>query len=118
MEVKYNDGDRDMVKDKILLQRSVNPKKVDLPDGQTFYARYERVSRKNLSANVTINKSRTIGLRRGHKPKQQEAGILSRVFKLGTKLFKPSYLKKKNLKLVLDRQTLPSEKKIIKEGIK
>ena len=57
------------------------------------------MSRKNLPANVTINKSRTIGLRRGHKPKQQEAGILSRVFKLGTKLFKPSYLKKKEFEI-------------------
>ena len=34
IEVKQDDAD--VVKDKILLQRHVNPKKVDLPDGQTF----------------------------------------------------------------------------------
>ena len=92
LEVKdddSNDGE-DMVRDKILLQRCINPKRVNLPNGRTFYTRYERVSRKKLPANVTIKKSRTIGLRRGCKQKQQEAGILSSVFKLRTKLFKPS----------------------------
>ena len=37
-----------MVRDKILLHRRVNPKRVTLPDGRTFYTRNERVSRRNL----------------------------------------------------------------------
>ena len=36
MDGKYNDDDADMIRDKILLQRRVNPKKVNLPDEQTF----------------------------------------------------------------------------------
>lgn len=53
-----------MVRDEILLGRCVNPKKVNLPDGQTFYARYERVGRRNLLTKVTIKKLRTIEPRR------------------------------------------------------
>ena len=75
-----------MVREKILLWRRVNPKKVSLPDGRTFYAKYESASRKNLPANVTIKKARAIGMRRGRKRKQQEAGILGSVFKLGRKI--------------------------------
>ena len=113
MEVKYNDdNDADMVRDKIPLRRCVSPNKVDVPDGRTFYARYETLSRKNLLAKKTMKKVRTIGLRSGCKQKQQGAGILSSIFKLGTKLFKPS-----NLKLVRERQTLPSEKKSSKKEL-
>ena len=39
LEVKdddSNDGE-DMVRDKILLQRCINPKRVNLPNGRTFY---------------------------------------------------------------------------------
>ena len=45
-----------MVTDKILLRRRVNARKVNLLDGRTLYTRYERVSRKNSPANVTIKK--------------------------------------------------------------
>ena len=37
-----------MVRDKILLRRRVNTKRVTLPDVRTFYTRNERVSRRNL----------------------------------------------------------------------
>lgn len=53
-----------------------------MPIGGNFFARYERVSRKNLQANMTIKKARTIGPRCGHKQKQQGAGIRSSVCKL------------------------------------
>lgn len=53
-----------MVRDEILLRRCVNPKKINLPDGRTFYARYERVGRRNLPTKVTIKKVRTIEPRR------------------------------------------------------
>ena len=58
-----------------------------------FNTRYERVSR-NLPANVTIKKARKIGPRRGHKWKQQGAGTLSSVYKLGAKIFNPSHIRK------------------------
>ena len=67
LDGKYNDDDADMIRDKILLQRRVNPKKVNLPDEQTFYTRYQRVCRKNLTENLTIKKARTIGSRRGRR---------------------------------------------------
>ena len=95
LEVKYGDEEANMVTYKILLQRCVNPKKVDLPDGRTFYARYERMNRKNLPANVTIKKVWIIGPRCGRERKQQGTRILGSVFKLGKKLYKPSYFKKR-----------------------
>ena len=47
------------MREKILLQRRVVPKKVTLPNGQT-YVKYERTSRQNLLTNVTIRKNRTM----------------------------------------------------------
>ena len=84
-----------MVRGKILLRRKVTPKRITLPDGSSFVARYERVSRKNLPRNVTINKARTIGRRRHRKRKtQQGAGILGSVFNLGKNLLTSGRLKK------------------------
>ena len=48
------------MREKILLQRRVVPKKVTLLNGQTFYVKYERTSRRNLLTNVTIRKNRTM----------------------------------------------------------
>ena len=48
------------MREKILLRQRVIPKKVTLPNGQTFYVRYERTSRQNLPRNVTIAKNRRI----------------------------------------------------------
>ena len=48
-----------MVGDKILLRERINPIRITLPDGR----RYEKVSRKESPANVTIKRTRTIGLR-------------------------------------------------------
>ena len=96
MAVKEKDADADdMVRDKILLRRKVTPKRITLPDGRSFVARYERVSRKNLPRNVNINKARAIGQRRQRKRKtQQGAGILGSVFNLGKNLLTSGRLKK------------------------
>ena len=45
-----------MHRDKILLRCRIVPKRITLPNGQSFVARYERVSQKNLPSNVTIKK--------------------------------------------------------------
>ena len=103
MEVKYDDDDNDddddddeayMVRDKILLPIRINPKKLDLPDGQIFYVRDERVSRKYLPANVAIKKRGQLDREVDLNTKTQGAGILSSIFNLGTKLFKQRYLNK------------------------
>ena len=44
------------MREKILLRRRVAPKRVMLPNGQSFVARYERVSRKSLPRNITVKK--------------------------------------------------------------
>ena len=83
-----------MIRDKILLRIPVNPKRVTLPDDRTFYTRYERVSRKNLPANVTIKRARAIGPIQQWKRKQRGSGLLSFAFKIGSRLFKPNYIAK------------------------
>ena len=55
----------DVARDKIVLRGQVNPKRVTLLDGRTFYTRYEWVSRRNLPANVTIRRETAI------EPRQQ-----------------------------------------------
>ena len=78
MAVKEKESDTgDMVRDKILLKQKVTPKRVTLLDGRSFVARYEKISKKSLPRNATINKAQTIGPRRQRKHKtQQGAGIL------------------------------------------
>ena len=48
-----------MYRKKILLRQNATPQRVTLPNGRSFLARYERVSRKNLPSNVTIRRSQT-----------------------------------------------------------
>ena len=82
------------MREKILLQRQVVPKKVTLPNGQTFYAKYERTSTQNLSRNVTIRKNRTIGPRQQRTRRTQQGGsILGNIVKLGAKLGASNLLK-------------------------
>ena len=73
-----------MTRDNILLRRRGVPKKVTLLDGRIFYAKYGRVSHKNLPRNITFRRTRTIGpCRRG---RQKCAGMISSLFKNGLKL--------------------------------
>ena len=55
--------------EKIVLR--LTPKIVILPNGTTFTARYEGVSRKDLPSNIKVKKVRTIGAR------DKNRGILS-----------------------------------------
>ena len=79
---KKNIGVVDMFRDEILLRKRVNLKRVTLSDGRTFYARNERVSERNLPANVTIKRVRAIGPRQLQKRKQGGSGLLSSVIEL------------------------------------
>ena len=56
------------------------------PNGQSFMARYERVSRKNLRRNVTIKRAQQIGLRQKRKCKTQKgSSFLGNIVNLGRK---------------------------------
>ena len=117
MEVKRIDVE-DMYRNKILFRRKVTQKRVTLPDGRSFLARYERVSRRNLPSNVTIRGSRTIGPRRQRKHgTQQGTGIWGIVFNLGKNLLSSGALKEG---LDIRWRAITSEigKKVIDEGIK
>ena len=63
--------EEDMHGEKILLRRRVTLQRVQLPNGQTFLAKYERTSRRNLPRK---------------KRRQKGGGLLTTLAKLGTRL--------------------------------
>ena len=85
------------MREKILLRRCVTPQRVRLPNGQSFLARYERVSRRNLPQNVTITRTKRIGLRNKRTRNAQKGGsMLGKIAKWGAKL-KAKTLSKKGV---------------------
>ena len=73
----------------------MTPPCVTLSDRWSFIVRYEKLSRINLSSNVTIRSSQTIGPRWQRKGRTQErAGILGSVLNLGKNLLSSGTLKK------------------------
>ena len=44
------------MREKIILRKIATPKIVMLPDGRTFTAQYERISRKNLPSNIRVKR--------------------------------------------------------------
>ena len=63
------------MRQKILLGRRAVPKRVRLPDGTSFVARYERISRKNLPGNIKVTKTRTIGPRNKIKTRTKKKRV-------------------------------------------
>ena len=57
------------MREKIVLRRRTSPKIVTLPNGTTFTARYERISRKKLPINIKVKNARKIGPRNKNKSK-------------------------------------------------
>ena len=107
-----------MYKDKVLLRQKATPQRVRLPDGQSFLARYERLSWRNLPSNVRIRRNPTIGPRQQRKRKtQQGAGLLGIVFNPGKNLLTSGTLVKG---LDMGSKAINSEigKKLIDEGNK
>ena len=72
----------------VLLRRRVMPQRVRLPNGTLFLARQEQVSRKNLTANVTIRRTRTIGPRNKVVRKQKVRFALPPAQKAATQIVK------------------------------
>ena len=52
------------MRQKIVLRRHAVPLNVTLPNGTSFAARYERISKKNLSGNIRVTNARTIDPRK------------------------------------------------------
>ena len=48
------------MREKIVLRRRTPPRLVTLPNGTTFTARYERISRKQLPINISVKNARKI----------------------------------------------------------
>ena len=87
LQKKYLDvegvGVEDTYRNKTLLRQKVTPQRVTLPNGRSFLATYERISRKKLSANDKIERAWIIGTGRQRKLKtQQGAGILGSAFNM------------------------------------
>ena len=85
-----------MPKQKSLLRRRTTLQRVWLPNGQSFLARYEGVSRRNILRNMAVTRTRQIGPRNQRKRMSQWSGSLfGTIAKLGTKaLTLQVYLKK------------------------
>ena len=54
---------------KIILRRGTSTKQITLLNSSTFTARYERISRKQLSINIQVKNARKIGPRNKNKRK-------------------------------------------------
>ena len=72
-------------RDRIAMVKQQTPKKVMLPNGRTFYARYKRASRADLLANVHLEqpyKQRAAPKGRRRRVRQAERGFKSMFHKL------------------------------------
>ena len=55
--------------EKIVFRRRTSPRIVTLPNGITFTARYERISRKQLPTKICVTNAKKIGSRNSNKSK-------------------------------------------------
>ena len=59
------------MREKVVLRQRTPPKTATLPNGTTFTARYERISRKRLPRNMHVKNARTIGPRNTNRSKME-----------------------------------------------
>ena len=69
-DIDADDDITKMARDNILWYRRAVSKKVTLPNGRTFYAKYERVSHKHLPRNITVRRTTVIGPRRQRRQRE------------------------------------------------
>ena len=72
-------------RDRIVMVKQQKPKKVTLPNGRTFYARYKRTTRTDLPANVRLErpyKQRAVPKGRRRRVRQGRRGFKSAFGKL------------------------------------
>ena len=113
----------DMSRQKIVLRRRVMLQRVRPPNGQSFLARYERVSKRNLPRDVAVRNTREIGPRnRTRSKKQTGRNILGAIAKLGIKLGAKALgstgLLKKGLGVGAKAINSDIGRKLVDEGIK
>lgn len=76
-------------RDNIILIKRENPKKIRLPNGRTFYAKYKRVGRAALPGNVRIQRKRKAGGRRRRGQRGRGFGsFFKKALKFGKKALK------------------------------
>ena len=63
------------MREKIVLGCRAVPKRVRLPDGTSFVARYERMSRKSLPGNIRVTRTRTVGPRNRQAPRTKKKRV-------------------------------------------
>lgn len=66
----------DMPRDSILLRKLTTLKRIQLPNGRVFYAKYARVGGENLSPNIRVRRRYVgkIGPKRPRKRRQNQVG--------------------------------------------
>ena len=84
MDVSVDIEGEDKMRGKIVLRRRTTPKIVTLPNGTTFTARYERISRRSLPSNIRVKKVRKIRARKRNKEPLSVYDLL-RLNKISTK---------------------------------
>ena len=60
------------MREKIVLGRRAAPKRVRLPDGRSFVARYKRISRSSLPGKTRVTRTRTVGPRNRQTPRTRK----------------------------------------------
>ena len=63
------------MREKIVLGCRAAPKRVRLPDGTSFVARYERINRKSLPGNIRVTRTRTVGPRNRQAPRTKKKRV-------------------------------------------
>ena len=66
------------------MRRRDTSKRVTLPNGRTFFARYKRVSRGHLPANIRMNRTYRNQVARGRRRGQRGRGIVSTFKKIAS----------------------------------
>ena len=73
------------------------PKRVTLPNGRTFVARYKRIPRDQLPPNIVMRRTYTQrAAPRGRRRRQSRSGIFDFVKKVARKPFSKIYYKKRS----------------------
>ena len=94
------------------------PQRVRLPNGKSFLAKHERVSKRNLLRNVTITKIRQIGPRNQKRQKQKGGSFFGNIAKLGANALTLTEILKKGLGIGVKALNSELGKKLVDEEIK
>ena len=63
------------MREKIVFGHRAVPKRVGLPNGTSFVARYERISWKSLPGNIRVTRTRTVGPRTRQAPRTKKKRV-------------------------------------------